>query len=152
MLFVEVDGCQNLWFPVSKIRSIAMALGTLFARKVITARPGESLAQVATVMEQHNVGAVVVVEQDRPVGIITDRDLALSTCIRGISPDEHVQNIMTCPVSTIRQDAGVFNATQQMMEHAVRRVPVVNDDGSLVGLVSLDDLLLLLSRELQKHG
>jgi signal-transduction protein with cAMP-binding, CBS, and nucleotidyltransferase domain len=55
---------------------------------------------------------------------------------------------MTCPVSAIRQDEGVYNATQQMMELAVRRLPVVDEQGQLVGLVSLDDLLLLLGREL----
>jgi signal-transduction protein with cAMP-binding, CBS, and nucleotidyltransferase domain len=95
------------------------------------------------------VGAVVVTESDRPVGIITDRDLALAACVRGTSPDERVQSVMTCPVSTISKDEGVYSATQQMMEQAVRRLPVVDQSGSLVGLVSLDDLLLLLSRELQ---
>jgi signal-transduction protein with cAMP-binding, CBS, and nucleotidyltransferase domain len=99
-------------------------------------------------MDEHNVGAIVVVEQDRPVGIVTDRDLARSVCILGTSPEAHVQNVMTCPVATIRQDEGVYNATQQMMELAVRRLPVVDEVGGLVGLVSLDDLLLLLGREL----
>jgi CBS-domain-containing membrane protein len=56
---------------------------------------------------------------------------------------------MTCPVETISGDEGIFNATQRMMELAVRRLPVVNNMGTLIGLVSLDDLLLLLSRELQ---
>jgi signal-transduction protein with cAMP-binding, CBS, and nucleotidyltransferase domain len=100
-------------------------------------------------MEQENVGAVVVTEADRPVGIVTDRDRALAACVRGTSSDEHVQSVMTCPVSTISKDEGVYTATQQMMEQAVRRLPVVDQSGGLVGLVSLDDLLLLLSRELQ---
>lgn len=100
-------------------------------------------------MELENVGAIVVTEGDRPVGIVTDRDLALAVCVRGASPQEHVQSVMTCPVSTISKDEGIYNATQQMMEHAVRRLPVVDPSGGLVGLVSLDDLLLLLSRELQ---
>jgi CBS domain-containing protein len=56
---------------------------------------------------------------------------------------------MTCPVDTIRDDEGVYNATQKMMELAVRRLPVVDDIGRLVGIVSLDDLLALLSRELR---
>ena len=100
-------------------------------------------------MEKENVGAVVVTEGKRPVGIVTDRDLALAVCVRGASPLDHVQNVMTCPVATISRDDGVFSATQQMMEHAVRRLPVVDKSGGLVGLVALDDLLLLLSRELQ---
>jgi signal-transduction protein with cAMP-binding, CBS, and nucleotidyltransferase domain len=125
-----------------------MKLCTMFLREVVTAGPKESLAKVARLMEQHNVGTVVVAEQDRPVGIVTDRDLALAVCARGISPEERVQNVMTCPVSTMKHDEGVYKATQHMMEQGVRRLPVVNEVGRLVGLVSLDDLLLLLSREL----
>jgi CBS domain-containing protein len=55
-------------------------LGTMFIREVVTAQPADSLATVAKLMAQHNVGAVVVAEQDRPVGIVTDRDLALAVC------------------------------------------------------------------------
>jgi CBS domain-containing protein len=126
-----------------------MSLSSLLNRRVVTASPKDSLAKVGTLMEQENVGAVVVTEADRPVGIVTDRELALAVCVRRASPDEHVQSVMTCPVSTISKDEGVFAATQQMMEQAVRRLPVVDQSGGLVGLVSLDDLLLLLSRELQ---
>jgi signal-transduction protein with cAMP-binding, CBS, and nucleotidyltransferase domain len=125
-----------------------MKLGTMFVREVVTAGPKEPLTEVAKLMEEHNVGTVVVAEQDRPVGIVTDRDLALAVCARGVSPHEHVQKVMTCPVSTMRHDEGVYKATQHMMELGVRRLPVVDEVGRLVGLVSLDDLLLLLSREL----
>jgi CBS domain-containing protein len=125
-----------------------MKFGTFFTKEVVTARPGDPLAKVAKLMEQHNVGTVVVAEEQRPVGIVTDRDLALAVCARGVSPDEHVQKVMTCPVSTMRANEGIYRATQHMMELAVRRLPVVDDIGRLAGLVSLDDLLLLLSREL----
>jgi CBS domain-containing protein len=116
---------------------------------VVTVPPRETLAKVAKLMEKHNVGSIVVAEQERPVGIVTDRDLALAVCVRGVSPDESVQEVMTCPVSTIRGDEGIFDATRQLMELGVRRLPVVDNLERLVGLVSLDDLLLLLSRELQ---
>jgi CBS domain-containing protein len=125
-----------------------MSIGSMLTRKAVTARPTDSLAKAARLMDEQNVGAVVVVEKDRPVGIVTDRDLARAACILRTSPDAHVQEVMTCPVSTIRQDEGVYNATQQMMELAVRRLPVVDEQGQLVGIVSLDDLLLLLGREL----
>jgi CBS domain-containing protein len=100
-------------------------------------------------MEQENVGAVVVVEHDRPVGVLTDRDVALAICLHGAKPFDATQTRMTCPVDTIREDEGVYNATQKMMELAVRRLPVVDDTGRLVGIVTLDDLLSLLSRELR---
>jgi CBS domain-containing protein len=125
-----------------------MSIGNMLTKKAVTARPMDSLARAARLMDENNAGAIVVVDQDRPVGIVTDRDLARSVCILGTSPEAHVQGVMTCPVTTIRQDEGVYNATQQMMELAVRRLPVVDEQGQLVGLVSLDDLLLLLGREL----
>ena len=126
-----------------------MSISELVTRKLVTAAPQDSLAKVAKLMEQENVGAVVVTQENRPIGIVTDRDLAVAVCVRGTSPKEHVQNVMTCPVSTISKDEGVYNATQQLMEQAVRRLPVVDENGDAIGLVSLDDLLLLLSRELQ---
>ena len=126
-----------------------MSLGALLARKAISAEPHEPLSLAARLMEQENVGAIVVVERDRPVGILTDRDLALAVCLHGATPHDTIQSRMTCPVDTIRDDEGVYTATQKMMELAVRRLPVVDDVGRLVGLVSLDDLLSLLSRELR---
>jgi CBS domain-containing protein len=126
-----------------------MSLGALIARKATTVDPQESLSKAARLMEQENVGAVVVVERDRPVGILTDRDVALAICLHGARPFDAIQTRMTCPVDTIREDEGIYNATQTMMELAVRRLPVVDDIGRLVGLISLDDLLSLLSRELR---
>jgi CBS domain-containing protein len=126
-----------------------MSLGALLTRKAVTATPNESLSKAARLMEQEKVGAIVVVEQDRPVGILTDRDLALAVCLDHVSPQDPIQGHMTCPVDTIRDDEGIYDATQKMMALAVRRLPVVDNIGRLVGLVSLDDLLSLLSRELR---
>ncbi len=129
-----------------------MTLGAVLPRKPVTVGPEESLAKVARLMEQENVGAVVVVRQHRPVGIITDRDLALAICLHGASPRDPVQKRMMSPVDTIRDDQGIYDATRTMMELAVRRLPVVDEEGQLVGIVSMDDLLSLLSRELRNLG
>jgi signal-transduction protein with cAMP-binding, CBS, and nucleotidyltransferase domain len=126
-----------------------MSLGALQSRKPVTVEPHECLAKAARLMRQEGVGAVVVAELGRPVGILTDRDLGLAVCLDGAAPHDAVQTHMTCPVETIRNDEGVYSATQKMMELAVRRLPVVDNIGRLVGLVSLDDLLSLLSRELR---
>lgn len=123
-------------------------LATMFTKEVVTVRPTDTIGRAAERMDQENVGAVVVVEGQRPVGIITDRDVAVALGARGGARNDSVQDMMTCPVTTIRQDAGIFDATQHMMENALRRVPVVDDVGRLVGIVALDDLLVLLSREL----
>src|SRR5688572_20721395 len=123
-------------------------LQSLFTKAVVTVQPSDTIARAAELMEQHHVGAIVVTEQQRPVGIVTDRDIARALAVRNTSRDDVVQDVMTCPVTTIRQDQGIYDVTRQMMEHALRRVPVVDGRGRLVGLVALDDLLLLLSREL----
>jgi CBS domain-containing protein len=127
-----------------------MSLAKMLTRKAVSAQTQDSLADVARLMKTENVGAVVITEKTRPVGIVTDRDLAFAVCTGGCSPEDEIQSVMTCPVETIQGDEGVYNATQKMMDLAVRRLPVVNYMGALIGLVSLDDLLLLLSRELHQ--
>ena len=127
-------------------------ISSMFTKEVVTVRPSDTLGRAAELMEEQNVGAVVVAEQQRPVGILTDRDLALALGARGRSRSETVQEVMGCPVTTMSQDEGIFQATRHMMETAQRRMPVVDNLGRLVGLVSLDDLLVLLSRELDNHA
>jgi CBS domain-containing protein len=119
-----------------------------FVKKVVTTRPNVSLSSVAHLMEQHNVGAVIVVENDRPVGIVTDRDLALAVAARGIALETAASRVMSAPVITADLSDEVLDTTRTMMEARVRRLPVIDNDGRLVGLVTLDDLLRLLSREL----
>jgi CBS domain-containing protein len=99
-------------------------------------------------MEEHNVGAVVLAENRQPVGILTDRDLALQVAARGVSPQASAARVMSTPVQTAGRDDGIFDTTRSMMESGKRRLPVVDDDGRLVGIVTLDDLLRVLSREL----
>ncbi len=119
-----------------------------FVKQVVTAGPRESLAAIAHQMERHNVGAVVIVEGQRPVGIVSDRDLALHVVARGRSAQTPVAEVMAAPVQTADRDAGVLDTTQAMREARVRRLPVVDEEDQLVGLVTLDDLLRVLSREL----
>lgn len=123
-------------------------MSTFYTREVVTVAPADSLADVASAMEKHNVGAVVVANQQRPVGIITDRDVALAVVARGLPSETPAQEVMTCPVTTLKQSDGIFKATKQIRESAARRLPVVDDLGRLVGIVSVDDLMLLLGREM----
>jgi CBS domain-containing protein len=125
-----------------------MKLSDIFTKSVIAAAPGESLAAVAIKMQEHNVGTVVVVEDRRPVGIVTDRDLALALGARGVSPQTQVQNVMTRHVLAIPEDMSVYTATTFMREREVRRLPIVDREDRLVGIVTLDDLLRFLGREL----
>ena len=125
-----------------------MKLNDLFTRNVVTAGPEEALAGIARRMQDHNVGTIVIVEDRRPVGIITDRDLALALGARGLSPQAPVREVMTRHVRAVPEDTGVFTATRFIQDRKVRRLPVVDREDRLVGLVSLDDLLRWLAREL----
>jgi CBS domain-containing protein len=123
-------------------------LNDLFTRKVITAGPDEPLTDVACRMQEHNVGTLVIVEDQRPVGIITDRDLALALGAGGVSPRTPVKEVMSRHVLAIPEDTGIFTATKYIRECGVRRLPIVDREDRVVGLVSLDDLVRVLAGEL----
>jgi CBS domain-containing protein len=125
-----------------------MKLSDLFSKGAITALPDDTLASVAQKMLEHNVGAVVIVQGERPIGIITDRDLALALGAEGVLPEEPARRLMTRRVLTIADDAGIFTATRFMKECEVRRLPIVDRQDRLVGIVTLDDLLRCVGREL----
>jgi CBS domain-containing protein len=119
-----------------------------FARPVVTAGPMEPLSAVAHLMEHHQVGAVVIAENRRPVGIITDRDLALELGAHGLAASTPAARVMNSPVQIVDLRYGVFQITQQLQESRVRRLPIVDADGCLAGIVTVDDVLRLLSKEL----
>jgi CBS domain-containing protein len=125
-----------------------MKISEICSRGVVTARPEEALSAVARKMQQHNVGAVVVLQEARPVGIVTDRDLALALGARGASPQAAVETVMTRHVMAVPEDADLFTATRYVREGGVRRLPVVDREDRVIGIVSLDDVLRLLAREL----
>ena len=99
-------------------------------------------------MKHNNVGAVVVTDDEVVVGIVTDRDIAFKLALNEAKPGTPVNEIMTKDVITIWDDQGVFNATQEMLGHKIRRLPIIDRSNHLVGIVTSDDLLVLLAREL----
>ncbi len=125
-----------------------MKLNDIFTRTVVTASPTDTLASVARAMLEHNVGTVIVTTDGRPAGIVTDRDLALALGARGANAQAAVQEVMTRHVLAIPDDMGVYTATRFMRERGVRRLPIVDREDRLVGIVTLDDLLRFLGREL----
>lgn len=124
-----------------------MSLHTLFSKPVISAGPDESLAGIARLMREHRIGTVVVTEARRAVGMVTDRDLAMALGAHGVSAHAPVRQVMTTPVVTIPADSSVFAASLCMRERKVRRLPIVDREDRVVGIVTLDDLLRLLGRE-----
>jgi CBS domain-containing protein len=117
-------------------------------REVVTTPRTATLVDVARKLDAEDVGSAVVVEEGSPVGIVTDRDVAIRAVAAGRDPTElTAEDVMTADPVTIDADAGVMDLVDTMALEAVRRIPVV-EDGSLVGIVTLDDVLLLLSTEL----
>jgi CBS domain-containing protein len=101
-------------------------------------------------MWTRNVGAVVVINgQGKPIGVVTDRDIAVKVVAQGADPATvRVGTLVTRKPTVIQEDAGILDATKLLSRRGVRRLPVVSGTGKLVGIISLDDLLMLIGSEL----
>ncbi|MFB6218768.1 MAG: CBS domain-containing protein [Halobacteriaceae archaeon] len=120
-------------------------------KNVETADPDDPVAEIATRMADGGVGSVVVTEDHRPVGIVTDRDLAVRVLAAGADPDGLCAgDVMTADPATARSTAGVLELAAAICEAGVRRMPIVDDGDHIVGIVTLDDLLLLFVEELDE--
>ncbi len=130
-----------------------MAIREICNREVVIIHRSDTVLDAAKLMRQHHVGDVVVVDERDgmriPVGIITDRDLVVE--VMAAEADRvalRVGELMTTDLAVVKENTGVFEAIQYMRGKGVRRLPVINDSGGLVGILTLDDLLELLSEEL----
>jgi len=110
-------------------------------REVRIATPGQSIRDVAKIMDEINAGAMPVGENDRLVGMITDRDIAIRAVALGKGPDTPVRDVMsTEQVLYCYEDEELAHVAKNMGEEQVRRLPVVNREKRLVGIVSLGNL------------
>ncbi len=130
-----------------------MSIGEVCNREVVVVRPDTTVAEAASLMRQHHVGDLVVLRPDggksEPIGIITDRDLVVEVIAEGLDPATlTVGEIMAPELAKVREDTDVAEVVRYMRDRGVRRMPVVDRYGGLAGLVTLDDLLELLSEEL----
>ncbi len=127
-----------------------MSLGHICRRDVVTVDPGTTVSEVTRIMEDKNLGSVIVTGGDDRFGIVTDRDIALRVVNRCLDPSRTtVEEVMTQnPVLTLREDMGLFEALEQIRKSAVRRFPVVDVDGRLTGIITLDDIIRLLGKEI----
>lgn len=131
-----------------------MSIARICQRNVDTAEPFESVRTAAQRMTTRSVGMLLVLDtQRRPTGILTDRDIALRCAGEGRDPaTTTVVDIMTPSPRVVSEMSAVEDALTVMRTHGVRRLPVVNPLGELVGVVSLDDVLALLAEELWQMG
>lgn len=125
-----------------------MSLGR-FIRPVITARPDEFVVDVARKLRDHHVGCVVVERHGKPFGIVTDRDVTIRVVAEGLEPrTTKAEDVATLDPVVVRDIEGPETAARRMREYGVRRLPVVDEHGSLRGIVTADDLVRELGREL----
>jgi len=124
-----------------------MKINDALRKTGLSISPGCTLRQAAELMECNAVGALAVVEDDRAVGVVTDRDLVRRAVARGIAPDARVDSVMSSPVVSIADDADLHDAVAVFGRKAVRRL-VVERDGRFVGVLSADDLLIDLASDL----
>lgn len=127
-----------------------MSLANLTQRPVRTIQATDTVAEAARLMCQYSVGALVITDASRvtPIGIITDRDLVWMVS-EGWNPQEaRVGQFVGAPLQTVRVTDSLSDAIRKMGEHGVRRLPIVNGESRLLGLVSLDDIVVLLGRQM----
>jgi CBS domain-containing protein len=116
-----------------------MEIRELMTASVVTADPATPVREVAALMRDRNVGSVVLVRAGEPVGLVTDRDLALGVLADGRSGEDHAIDHATTPVVTGDPAMDVAAACELLVQHGIRRLPIV-EGGRLTGIVTLDDL------------
>ncbi len=124
-------------------------IGKVCTKPVVTASPDMTVAQAAQLMLAKNVGTVVVANGMKPVGLLTDRDIAVDVVGRGKNPaTTHLSDVTRKALTVIREEAGILDAAKLFGKTGVRRLPVVNKAGKMVGIIALDDLIMLLGDEM----
>ncbi|MED0687982.1 CBS domain-containing protein [Anoxybacillus ayderensis] len=108
-------------------------------RQVATVTPDQSVQEAAQLMNEHNVGAIPVVENGKVKGIITDRDITLRTTAQGLTPSTPVSQVMTSDVVTGAPNMSVDEAAKVMAKNQIRRLPIVQNN-ALCGIVALGDI------------
>jgi CBS domain-containing protein len=116
-------------------------IGDLMSRDPITCPPDAQLQSAAQLMRDRDIGDVVVVAGDEVRGIVTDRDITVRAVAEGRGPDTPVSEVLSGQVVTVASDDRVEKVVDLMREHAVRRIPVV-DDGRLAGVISIGDVAM----------
>ncbi|MDP2440484.1 CBS domain-containing protein [Rhodoferax sp.] len=119
---------------------------------VAVVEPETSARVVAQLMRRHHIGALVVVDaldKNKPVGIVTDRDLVLELMAEGLDPAVFTAgDIMTVDLVTASPEMDAMDAVQLMRKYRLRRLVITDTDGHLAGIVTLEDVLALMTREL----
>lgn len=130
-----------------------MSVGEYCNRDVVVVSKTESVQEAITLMRNHHVGDVVVVEHVKhgviPVGILTDRDIVLEILAEDVDLNTvSIGDVMSYELVTVNESTPLIDTLKLMRQKGIRRIPVVNEKGILEGLLSVDDLLELLAEQL----
>jgi CBS domain-containing protein len=133
-----------------------MPIGEICIRDVVIAQRDVTVKDAAHLMRRHHVGNLVVAEEGTngnrvPVGIVTDRDIVVSVIATGLDPGVYtLGDLVSRELVTAQEDEGIFECIQRMRVHGIRRMPVVDRSGGLIGIITVDDLIGLLSEEMSE--
>jgi CBS domain-containing protein len=153
---VSATGELEKQFAGFFLRSLDMTIGDVCYRDAIYTFERSSIVDAARLMRLHHIGSVVVVEETmgeryQPIGMLTDRDIVVELVAKNRNPREvTVRDLMTRPAVVARENDDLLMSIQVMREHGIRRLPVVDRQNYLIGIVSMDDLLGLLANELSE--
>lgn len=126
-----------------------MSIESLLRRPVQTLPPDAPCREAAQLLRDERIGCVVVSEEERPLGIVTDRDLVVRVMASGLDPDKTpLRDVMSGEPVFLAGQRGIDQVVATMREQRIRRIPIVDAEGRLEGVVSLDDLLPLLAGQL----
>ena len=117
-----------------------MKVRDCMTRQVLTTTPQESLQTAAKLMLESDIGFIPVEDGERLVGMLTDRDIAVRAVARGLGPETRVRDVMTAQVLYCFEDADIDDVADNMADIQVRRLPVVDGDKRLVGIITTGDL------------
>ncbi len=127
-----------------------MFVGEMCNRQVVICGPDDSIQNAAELMRGNHVGDIVVVEHKEgkhyPIGILTDRDIVIEVLAKGISLSEiTVKDVMSSKLITVKEDDFIIETIEKMRDKGIRRVPVVNQEGCLEGILAVDDTIELVA-------
>lgn len=126
-----------------------MSIGEICIREVVIARATDSIYKAAQLMRDYSVRTVIITENRHPIGILTDRDITIRVVAEGNDPHQSlVKDVMSARLLTVRESASVGDGIRIMRGRGIRRLPVIDQQGKLVGMVTLDDLIDLLAEEM----
>jgi CBS domain-containing protein len=125
-----------------------MSLERICSKAVVTISPGATVLEAARLMQAKHIGCLVVVDESRPIGIVTDRDIVLKVVASEQKPVETaVKKIMTANPTMVNVNYDMLDAVRLMHTRGVRRLPVVDEHRHLLGIITMDDLLTTFSAE-----